>query len=111
MKKKSLREIAAKTPDSTPLEASIVKSCLKWLNSLPRSEFQKRHGARTRSGDPDIYGCLDSIHWEIEVKRPGNKPTPRQNARLDAWLNAGARACWVESLDELKHIIRNYDEL
>lgn len=104
-KKKSLREIAATTPDSDPREASIVKNMLKYLNGLPNSMFVKRHGARTRSGDPDITGCLGGQHWEIEVKRPGNTPTKRQWSRLDKWSDAGAVSCWVDNLDTLRMIV------
>ena len=106
-KRKSLREIAATTPDTQPLEASIVKACLEYLNDLPRACFNKRHGARTRSGDPDIFGCLNGHHWEIEVKRQGQTPTKRQRARLIKWHDAGAVALWVTSVSQLKQFVRS----
>jgi hypothetical protein len=102
---KSLREIAAMTPAEDPLEASIVKACLKFLNALPSSRFQKRHGSRTRRSEPDIYGCLDGEHWEIEVKRGRNKPTKAQYSRLEDWCQAGAVVCWVTSRRQLVDIV------
>jgi len=102
---KSLREIAATTKPEAPLEKSIVQACLRYLNSLQCSYFEKRHGGRTRSGDPDITGCLDGRRWEIEVKRPGGRPTKRQFAALRRWDAAGAHVCWVTSLDELQIIV------
>jgi len=105
--RKSLREIAATTPAEEPLEASIVRACLKYLNSLEGARFQKRHGGRTRGGEPDISGCLSGRHWEIEVKRKGGSPTKRQFAALSKWDAAGAFVCCVTSLDELKiHVER-----
>jgi hypothetical protein len=104
-KKKTLREIAATTKPSQPREASIVKACLDYLNGLSCAQFQKRHGARTRSGDPDIYGSLAGRHWEIEVKRPGKEPTERQYARLGVWSKAGAIVCWISSVDQLREIV------
>lgn len=103
--KKSLREIAATTPKAPPLESSIVKSCLDYLNEFSSTEFQKRHGARTRSGEPDITGCFAGLHWEIEVKRPGRKPTKRQLSRMRKWSQAGAVVCWVNSLKGLQKIV------
>ncbi|MCP4878300.1 MAG: hypothetical protein GY896_22840 [Gammaproteobacteria bacterium] len=108
-KKKTLREIAATTPKDEKLEKSIVKACLDYLNSLPSSEFQKRHGSRTRSGDPDITGCLNGMHWEIEIKRPGKKPTDRQYSRLRTWSKAGAIAIWVTSLEGLREFMQKYE--
>lgn len=105
---KSLREIAASTPAEDPLEASIVASCLRYLNGLKGAHFQKRHGARTRSGDPDITGCWNGQHWEIEVKRGKNKPTKRQYSRLQDWSNAGAVVAWVCSLRELEELVARY---
>jgi len=102
---KSLREIAATTPAEDPLEASITKACLKYLNSLPSSRFQKRHGSRTRRSEPDITGCLDGEHWEIEVKRGNKKPTKAQYSRLQDWCEAGAVVCWVTSKTQLIEII------
>lgn len=104
---KSLLEIAATTPAEDPLEASIVRACLKFLNGLDDSNFQKRHGGRTRGGEPDITGCLAGRHWEIEVKRKGGRPTKRQFAALSRWDTSGAFVCWVTSLDELQiHVAR-----
>lgn len=102
---KSLREIAATTPAEDPLEASIVKACLAYLNAQPYARFQKRHGARTRSGEPDITGCLDGEHWEIEVKRGRNVPTKRQYSRLEDWCRVGAVVCWVTSKQQLVEIV------
>jgi hypothetical protein len=49
-----------------------------------------------RAGDADLTGLLpDARRVEIEVKRPGKWPTPKQIARLREWNAAGAVAFWT----------------
>jgi hypothetical protein len=45
-------------------------------------------------GDPDLYGCADGLHFEIEVKIPGRFPTQIQEERLKQWRRAGSIAIW-----------------
>lgn len=103
---KSLRDIAATTKAKPPLEASVTKACLEYLNALPRSRFQKRWGTRARGSDPDISGCLDGQHWEIECKRFGKRPSERQFSSMQKWSEAGAVVCWVSSKRELESIVQ-----
>lgn len=105
MKKKSLRELAATTKAPPPLEKNIVKRTLDWLNSLPQARFRKKHGGRTRSGEADIHGCIQGLHFELEAKRPGNEATKRQDANLTEWENAGAAVGVFTSLEECKAIV------
>ena len=41
-------------------------------------------------GDPDITGCIDGCHVEIEVKNSVGKPTKKQWYELRKWAHAGA---------------------
>ena len=64
----------------------------------------ERHGwkVRVRSatahshviGDPDLYGCAEGFHFEIEVKIPGRLPTQIQEKRLKEWRSTGAICIW-----------------
>jgi hypothetical protein len=100
---KQLKELAKEKRSVS--EARIVDSILKYLNTLPEAKFLKRHGsAFGKGGEPDITGCLGGSHVEIEVKRPGEKPTQRQLAALKEWQGAKAVALWVTSLDEVKSL-------
>lgn len=90
-------------------ETAITKKIIEYLNSLPKCKAIKRHlGGYGSNGEPDICGCLDSIHLEIEVKRPGNKPTPLQQERIKEWLEAGAISGVVYSVDDTKKLIEDY---
>lgn len=84
-------------------EAAIVRQMLTWLNRLPECYAHKTHGGMFgRAGKPDITGCFRGWRFEIEVKRPGNKPTPLQERELTRWAAAGAHVAVVHSLEELQ---------
>jgi hypothetical protein len=85
----------------TARESSIVAAILKTLNSLPGCLARKRHGTPYAvAGDPDITGCCDGQHFELEVKRPGKRPTKLQERRLEEWRCAGATVAVVTSPSE-----------
>lgn len=95
-----------------PKEITIVTKILKYLNSLPGCRAIKTHGGMYgRSGEPDITGCLDGRRIEIEVKRPGNKPTELQHEALAKWQAAGAIAGWVTSVEEVEQLLRPQIEM
>ena len=74
-------------------EKAITNRILRWLNSQPGCLARKRHiGVMDTAGDPDITGCWNGRHFEIEVKQPGNHPRPLQLKRLQEWRDAGAVA-------------------
>ena len=86
-------------------EDSIVKASLKWLKSLPNCKVRKRRGGVSNRGEPDIYGSINGIHFEIEVKAPGNTMTPHQISRLQEWDAADAITGLSYCLDDTKTII------
>ncbi len=81
-------------------ETPITNSILKYLNALPNCKATKRHtGLYGRVGEPDITGCKDGKHFEIEVKVPGKTPTGIQWQRIREWKDAGALAFWTSNLN------------
>ena len=72
------------------LEKNITKSILARLNSLPHCRAKKYPGGMMGGAEVDIYGCIEGRAFFLEVKRPGQKPTPRQESILRAWAEAGA---------------------
>lgn len=85
-------------------EKKITKACLDWLNRQSMSYFVKIHqGPMTSTvGISDILGLICGRFVAIEVKAPGNEPTPMQMRFLNLVLQAGGNAYWVTSLDDLK---------
>lgn len=90
-------------PKAVPLESSIVRSIMTYLEKLPNSKFEKTHGGRFgKAGKPDITGCHKGRRVEIEVKRPGEKPTDLQWKEMREWAKAGALVCWVTSVEQVR---------
>jgi len=91
----------------SPRESAIVTAILKRLHEIPHCVARKRHGtAFGIAGDPDIFGCVNGWHFEIEVKRPGEKPTPLQTHRLIEWRKAGAVTGVATTADEAVELLR-----
>ena len=91
-------------------ETSITKDILKWLNKLPKCYAIKRHISRFgMTGLPDITGCINGKHFELEVKVPPlakAEVSPAQRLQLLKWADAGAMAQVVCSLGDVKEIFR-----
>lgn len=89
-----------------PLEKQIVNKIVEYLREVPQCVVRKRHGtAFGTAGDPDLYGTLAGRHFELEVKREGNPPTPLQEKRLEEWRVAGAMAGVVHSVQEARDVL------
>lgn len=89
-----------------PLERSIQATVLGRLKQLRQEDpslcYRKRHGsAFAVAGDPDITGVWRGTPFEIELKQPGEDPTPLQRLRLQEWAAAGALTFVVHDPAEL----------
>lgn len=93
-----------------PREAAIVQHIRETLAAMPSVVVRKRHVYMGVMGDPDLYGVYRGRHFEMEVKRPGEKPTDRQAQRLVSWRAAGAIAGVVHSLAEAQALLSQADE-
>lgn len=59
-----------------------------------------------RKGDLDLVAALpDGRYCEIEVKRPGKKPTREQYESLRAVNDAGGVGIWVDSAEDLRMLL------
>jgi len=91
---------------NSPTERGIVQNILRFLNEIPGCVARKRWGGGMGvAGDPDIVGCLNGRHLELEVKRPGQQPTVLQSRRLGEWKQAGAVVAVVSSMEEVQRIL------
>ena len=87
-------------------ESSLVAEILRALRALPGVVVRKRHGSTWGvAGDPDLYGSIHSRHFEIEVKRPGDRPTALQQARLKQWAATGALVGVARSVEDALDIV------
>src|SRR5215831_18376767 len=89
-----------------PKESNILRACERELKKQG-ALYRKRHGtAFGTKGDPDLYLLWHGVHVEIELKRPGEDPTPLQRERLAEWEAYGAPTKVVHSVEELRSFLR-----
>ena len=87
-------------------ERAIVKAILTYLNGLPGCVARKRWGGGLgMAGDPDIDACCRGRSVQLEVKRPGEKPTALQLKRIEEWRQAGAITGVVTSVADVRDLL------
>lgn len=89
-----------------PLETTITKRILDWINGLEGGVAEKVMGNAFQFGRPDINACYRGRCIRIEVKTPdhGNKPSKAQELDIKKWRKAGALAFVAYSLDDVKRM-------
>lgn len=93
-----------------PRETVITGRILKYLNGLLGCYARKVPGSVFSSGWPDIVGCYAGRAFLIEVKRPGGKPTPLQDAEMKKWAAVKARVLVTYSVDDVAQFMAGYHE-
>lgn len=99
-----------------PKESVVQAQCLEVLASYGIDARRQNTGAAMQGGrlvrygergDPDITGVLpDGRRLDLEVKRPGERPTPDQLDRLRRTNNAGGVGLWTDDPVRLINAIR-----
>src|ERR1051326_4463694 len=89
-----------------PLEKYIAGQIITALKKQSGIVVRKRHGTvMGLAGDPDLTGCINGLHFEIEVKRPGEQLTRLQAQRLNEWQMGGALVGVAHNVEEALMII------
>lgn len=106
-----------KRTDTGPSEAQVLKSVLAYLRRHPNvASVERSQSGVFRDGDRHIrvgfVGKLDvsgflkgGRYFEIEVKRPGGKPTEAQSARIEKIKSGGGISGCVTSVEETAALI------
>lgn len=94
------------------LERDIVAAIKRYLRTLGEDVFfWKEHGGPYgSSGVPDIICCYKGRFLGLEAKLPGGRLTALQTRALEKINRAGGIARRVESVEDVKEIIRQADE-
>jgi len=89
------------------LEKHLQSQMIRRINDLdcPSRARVVHGGPHQAAGEPDIDACIMGLTLKVEVKLPGNVPTPRQEAVIRKWRDAGAVAGWAHSLEHLDVLI------
>lgn len=108
---------APRTASGKPLERDVLKAIVQALRLDPRVSRVERNqvgvfqeGNRYirvgSKGKLDLTVYLKSGRYaEIEVKRPGEKPKPHQQDRIDSIRAAGGIAGYATSIEEAQAIL------
>lgn len=92
----------------TKLEQDIQKDILRFLEK--RGILAIKHnniGIYARAGVPDLLCCSNEGRFiGIEVKRPGQKPKPIQQAFLNTINNLGGIAFSAVSVEEVEQNLK-----
>ena len=93
----------------TKLEQDIQKSIIDFLEKKGFLAIKHNNiGIYARAGVPDILACSNQGKFiGIEVKRPGEKPKPIQQAFLDAINQLNGIGFSAVSVDEVKNELIN----
>lgn len=104
------------TKSGKPTEAPILKACLQALRIHPKVALVWRQNAGTYGehfvrlgpkGMPDIVGLLKGGRFfAIEIKAPGKRPEPHQDAMIGILNANGALAGWATSVEDCLGILR-----
>lgn len=89
------------------IEQHIQTSIIKYIKSIGGLPIkQNQIGIYAQAGIPDIIACIKGRFVAIEVKRPGEKPTPIQEAFLESIAKKGGVAFWSDNLDRVKSLLK-----
>ena len=89
-----------------PLESKIQKDIIKYLKTVPNLKYIKKDaGAYSTSGISDLLICYRGQFIAIEVKRPGEHPTPLQLKFLNDILMAGGGNYVAYDVEMVKRIV------
>ena len=92
------------------LETQITRKIMEKLNKMENCRVMKLHGNQyTINGTPDLLIVKEGQTYFMEVKRRGNKATPKQLFELRKWAGAGAITGGVYSVDEAINMIGGND--
>jgi len=90
----SLEATVATTP-----EAALTKKIIDALNAIPGCYAEKIHASQFGMPKLDVFGAYRGKMIYLEIKVPGKKPTPRQQATIRKWREkAGVHTGWTNSV-------------
>lgn len=84
---------------NTP-EARLTNKILVTLNAMEGCRIEKIHASQFGMPKLDCFGAYKGLMIYLEIKTPGNKPTPRQKSTIRKWYEeAGAHTGWTDSVE------------
>lgn len=63
--------------------------------------------AASKSGTMDIVACIKGIFYGFEIKWKNDQPSELQKQKINKCIEAGGRAYFIRSIDQLRGILDN----
>ena len=104
-----VNSLPSRSGKTSKLEQDIQKNIIDFLEKNGFLAIKHNNiGIYARAGVPDILACSNQGKFiGIEVKRPGEKPKPIQQAFLDAINKLNGVAFYATSVEEVKQNLIN----
>ena len=83
-------------------ERDLIKKAKDHIAAIGGIAFKYHGGPFSEAGVPDILCCLAGRFVAIEMKVPGNAPTPIQLRQIQRLTKAGAYAFVCSDIEDLK---------
>lgn len=88
----------------------LVKRWPAWVRNVGGRSWKDKTGKKRvvmfgQPGQADVWGIIPEQrgrHFEIEIKKPGEEPTPAQYDWLQRVRDNGGVAFWVDSIEQLE---------
>jgi hypothetical protein len=84
------------------LEKKIVRYCRE------SGIYCRKFRSANSNGVPDRFLAKDGLVMFLELKAPGNKPTPLQRREIDILHNHGISATWADNYQSAVEIIADH---
>ena len=63
-----------------------------------------------KSGIPDIVACVNDLFYGFEIKWGNDRPSELQKRKINEILDAGGKAYFIRSVEQLRNILLNQVE-
>ena len=96
---------------ATTPEASLTKKIVSSLNDIPSCYAEKLHASQFGLPKLDVFGAYRGRMFYLEIKVPGKKPTPRQEATMKKWkTKAGVHTGWCDCIEDAVAFVKELKE-
>jgi len=87
-------------------ETKLTRKILDKLNKIEGCRAEKLHGGPYGKQKLDVFGAKNGKMFYLEIKVPGNGPTPKQVSTIRKWkTEAGVLATWIDTVEDAERMV------
>jgi len=84
-------------------ESQIEKALVKYAKA--NGIYTRKFTSPSHAGVPDRIFCFSGVTLFLEIKAPGNRPTPLQTDEIEILSKHGMAATWCDTLTSGKEFL------